>query len=92
MSSSHPLREAKEKQMAAHSGIFAWKIPRTGSLAGYSPWGHKESVTTKRLNNHHDKGKQERGTRGFFKEKPGEDRRERQEVWVPSPVLPGRAV
>ena len=27
--------------MATHSSILAWKIPQR-SLAGYSPWGHKE--------------------------------------------------
>ena len=27
--------------------ILAWKIPWTESLAGYSPWGRKESDTTK---------------------------------------------
>ena len=25
-----------------HSSIFAGRIPRTGSLAGYSLWDHKE--------------------------------------------------
>ena len=35
-----------EKEMATHSSILAWKIPWTGSLAGYSPWGRKESNTT----------------------------------------------
>ena len=29
-----------EKEMAAHSRILAWKIPRI--LVGYSPWGCKE--------------------------------------------------
>ena len=24
-----------------HSSILAWEIPRTKSLAGWSPWGHK---------------------------------------------------
>ena len=32
--------------MATHSSILTWKIPWTGSLAGYSPWGHKEWDTT----------------------------------------------
>ena len=33
-----------EKEMATHSKTLAWKIPWTErSLAGYSPWGHKES-------------------------------------------------
>ena len=40
-----------EKKMANHSSILAWKIQWirepfrlqfTGSLAGYSPWGHKD--------------------------------------------------
>ena len=32
-----------EKRMATHSSILAWRIPWTErSLAGYSPWGHKE--------------------------------------------------
>ena len=35
--------------MATHSSILAWRIPWTEELAGYSPWGHKESDTTKRL-------------------------------------------
>ena len=26
---------------ATHSSILAWRIPRTGSLVGYSPWGRK---------------------------------------------------
>ena len=32
-----------EKGMETHSSILAWKIPWTEELAGYSPWGHKES-------------------------------------------------
>ena len=36
-----------EEEMATHSSILAWKIPWTEwSLAGYSPWGHKESDMT----------------------------------------------
>ena len=27
------------KEMATHSSIFAWKIPWTEDLVGYSPWG-----------------------------------------------------
>ena len=36
-----------EEEMATHSSMLAWRKshgPR--SLAGYSPWGHKESDTT----------------------------------------------
>ena len=36
-----------EKEMATYSNILAWKIPRTESLMGYSPWGRKESGTAK---------------------------------------------
>ena len=35
--------------MATHSSTLAWKIPCWRSLVGYSPWGHKESNTTKQL-------------------------------------------
>ena len=31
-----------EKGMAIHSSILAWRIHGQRSLAGYSPWGHKE--------------------------------------------------
>ena len=32
-----------EKEMATHSGIFAWEIPRTEEPSSYSLCGHKES-------------------------------------------------
>ena len=35
-----------EEEMATHSSILAWRIPR----AGCSPWGHRESDMTERLN------------------------------------------
>ena len=35
-----------EKEMAAHSSVLAWRIHGQRSLAGYSPWGHKESDMT----------------------------------------------
>ena len=38
--------------MVTHSSILAWEIPWQRSLAGYSPWGHKESNTTERLHFH----------------------------------------
>ena len=40
-----------EKEMATHSSILAWKTHGQRSLAGYSPWGVKESDTTKQLSN-----------------------------------------
>ena len=36
-----------EEEVATHSSILAWRFPWTGrSLAGYSPWGCKESEMT----------------------------------------------
>ena len=35
-----------EKGMATHSGIFAWRIPGMGSLAGCRLWGCTELDTT----------------------------------------------
>ena len=34
--------DLREKEMATHSSILAWKIPRMEELVGYSPWGRKE--------------------------------------------------
>ena len=36
--------ETLEKGMSTHSSTFAWRIP--WSLAGYSPWSHKELDTS----------------------------------------------
>ena len=38
-----------EKEVATHSSILAWRIHGQKSLEGYSPWGRKESDTTKQL-------------------------------------------
>ena len=35
-----------EKEMATRSSILAWRIHGQRSLAGYSPWGCRESVMT----------------------------------------------
>ena len=40
-------RPCIDKEMATHSSILAWKSHGWRSLVGYSPWGHKESDTTK---------------------------------------------
>ena len=37
--------DALEKEMETHSSILAWETAWTGELAGYSPWGWKESNT-----------------------------------------------
>ena len=34
---------------ATHSSVFAWKIPWTGSLVGYSPWAHEASDMAEQL-------------------------------------------
>ena len=39
--------DALEEGMATHSIILAWRIHGQRSLVGYSPWGCKESDTTK---------------------------------------------
>ena len=33
--------DSLEKEMETYSSILAWRIPWTGGLVGYSPWGHK---------------------------------------------------
>ena len=40
-----------QKEMAPHSGVLAWEIPRTEKLVGYSPWGHRvgHNVTTEHV-------------------------------------------
>ena len=38
-----------EEGMATHSSILTWRAHGDRSLVGYSPWGRKESDTTKRL-------------------------------------------
>ena len=37
--------DSLKKDMATHSSILAWEIPRQRSLVGHdpSPWGHKET-------------------------------------------------
>ena len=42
-----------EKDMATYSSILAWIIPWTEELAGYSPWGCKESDMTEQLKHTH---------------------------------------
>ena len=39
--------DALEKEMATHFSILAWEIHGQRSLVGYSPWGCKESDTTR---------------------------------------------
>ena len=36
-----------EKEVATHTSILAWKFHGQRSLVCYTPWGHKESDTTK---------------------------------------------
>ena len=44
-SSKEPVCQCRRKEMATHSSILAWEISQR-SLAGYNPWGHKESDIT----------------------------------------------
>ena len=37
---------ALEKEMATHSRVLAWRIPRRGSLVGCRLWGRTELDTT----------------------------------------------
>ena len=41
-------KDPLEEEMATHSSILAWKVPRTEELVGYSPWGLRALDTTKR--------------------------------------------
>ena len=41
--------DSLEKRMATHSRILAEEFHGQGSLAGYSPWGCKESDMTEQL-------------------------------------------
>ena len=48
------LEDPLEKETVTHSSILTWKNPWTGSLAGYSPWGHKELNSTEQSCNPDD--------------------------------------
>ena len=37
---------ALEREMATHSSVLAWRIPRTGEPGGCRLWGRTESDTT----------------------------------------------
>ena len=41
--------DSVEKEVATHSSILTGEFRGQKSLAGYSPWGHKESDTTEWL-------------------------------------------
>ena len=42
----------KEKEMATHSSILAWKSPWKSSLISYSTYGHKSRTYLKQLSTH----------------------------------------
>ena len=51
------LGRSLEDGMATHSSILAWENPHgQRSLAGYSPWAHRELDTTERLSTLHHLG------------------------------------
>ena len=39
-----------EEEMGTYSSILAWRIQWTEEMAGYSPWGYKESDKTEHYN------------------------------------------
>ena len=41
------------EEMATHFSILAWKFHGQRSLAGYSPWGHKELDTTEHTHSYY---------------------------------------
>ena len=43
------LEDPLEKGMANHSSTLLWRMHGQRSLAGYSPWDHKELDTTEQL-------------------------------------------
>ena len=38
--------DSLEKEMATHSSILAWEVPRTEEPGGLHPWGRTELDTT----------------------------------------------
>ena len=44
-----------EEGLATHASILAWRIHGQRSLAGYSPWGRKESDTTEATQHAHSR-------------------------------------
>ena len=44
-----PLEDPLEKGMVTHSSIVAWRLHEQRTLAGYSPWGRKESDMTEQV-------------------------------------------
>ena len=48
------LGRSPEKEMATHSSILVWRIPWTREH-GYSTWDRRESDTTERLIDAHDR-------------------------------------
>ena len=48
-----PQDKILEKEMATHSSILAWRIPRTEEPCDQSPWGHKKVDTTEWLTHTH---------------------------------------
>ena len=45
-------KDPLEKEMATHSSILAWRIPRTEEFGGLQSTGYKESDPTERLHLH----------------------------------------
>ena len=52
-----------EEEMATHSSIYAWEIPRMEESAGYSPWRFKDLDMTEHTYTHSEHGSQVREVR-----------------------------
>ena len=50
--SSFSWEDPLEEGLATHSSTLVWRIPWTEELAGYSPWGDKQSDTTEHAHTH----------------------------------------
>ena len=50
--SSFRWEDLLEEGLATHSSTLVWRIPWTEELAGYSPWGDKESDMTEHTHTH----------------------------------------
>ena len=58
-----------EKGIAAHSSSLTWEIPWSEELAGYSPWGHKESDATEWVTDTHREN-------GYYKNETKQNRKQ----------------
>ena len=53
-----------EKGIVTHSSTLAWRIHGQSTLAGYGPWGHKESDMSVATEHAHTQEKSVQNSRG----------------------------